>query len=172
MRTLIDHGVDVNLTDDQGCTALVSACLWNFRDVAMMLLKCGADPSIQDKHGSNALIYAAYCAGPEVVRALLRDGRVAVNHANHKGETALWEACYCNLMDVARVLVMEGGADPSLADKQGRTPLAIAQEKGHRECIELLEVSSWCNAVNSTGWGNERYPVFSSVHWLGHRLAR
>ena len=50
------------------------------------------------------------------------------------------QACYCNLVEVARLLVVEGGADPSLADKQGRTPLAIAMEKGHQECVDLLEV--------------------------------
>lgn len=41
---------------------------------------------------------------------------------------------------VVRVLLLQGGADPSIGDRHGQTPLQIAQEEGHDECVQLIQV--------------------------------
>jgi ankyrin repeat protein len=35
-------------------------------------------------------------------------------------------------------LLLTNGADKEVKDNQGRTPLKIAEEKGHQEIVELL----------------------------------
>lgn len=50
--------------------------------------------------------------------------------------------CFClrPSCQVVRVLLLQGGADPSIGDRQGQTPLQIAQEEGHDECVQLIQV--------------------------------
>lgn len=46
----------------------------------------------------------------------------------------------CAIHDKAECmkLLLRSGADPSLRNAQDKTPLDIAQEKGHRTCEELV----------------------------------
>ncbi len=55
VRTLVDHGADLNLQDPDGTTALVLAIINAHYDVASLLLARGADPNIADITGMNAL---------------------------------------------------------------------------------------------------------------------
>lgn len=63
-----------------------------------------------------------------------------VNVPSQRGYTALSWACSGGRVGAARVLLLEGGADPSLANAKGETPLDIARDKGHHQCVQLLQV--------------------------------
>lgn len=55
-RLLLEHGADVNHQDIDGETALVDTIQGGAYDIALLLLKAGADPTIkEDKHGYTAI---------------------------------------------------------------------------------------------------------------------
>ncbi|XP_060062449.1 ankyrin repeat domain-containing protein 34A-like [Ylistrum balloti] len=78
VRILLDGGVDVNVRDDMGRTALMSACIrhgsyklesWNREErILTLLLEKGADPVAKDKHGRTALTYAIQYTAPWSMR--------------------------------------------------------------------------------------------------------
>ncbi len=57
-KTLIKHGADVNLADDQGTTPLIMASTVNHEDLVRLLLDAGADPNRSDESGYRASDYA------------------------------------------------------------------------------------------------------------------
>ncbi len=57
-KTLLKHGADVNLADDQGMTPLIMASTVNHEELVRLLLDAGADPSRSDESGYRASDYA------------------------------------------------------------------------------------------------------------------
>ena len=53
---MIDKGVNVNIVDHLGNTALMHACRSNHTDVVELLLQNGADINIVDKAGCHVLL--------------------------------------------------------------------------------------------------------------------
>jgi hypothetical protein len=78
LRTLTAEGlVDVNLVNEWGESPLLWACRAGHRDIALHLLKCGADPSIASVEGTTPLHFlstfdAQYI--PEICERLLKAG--------------------------------------------------------------------------------------------------
>jgi len=58
VRMLVEVGADLNLTDPEGTSAVVSAIINGHYDVAALLLDKGADPNLADKDGRTALFAA------------------------------------------------------------------------------------------------------------------
>ena len=90
-----------------------------------------------------ALIPAAERGHVEVVRYLLTESDVDVDHVNNLGWTALLEAIILSDGGPAHqeivALLIEHGADVDLADGDGVTPLAHARSRGFDEIAALLE---------------------------------
>ncbi|WP_202964977.1 ankyrin repeat domain-containing protein [Neobacillus niacini] len=57
---LINNGIDVNMTDEDGHTALHSICEHPNLDVAREILKRGGDINIRNKYGNNELWTAVF----------------------------------------------------------------------------------------------------------------
>jgi tetratricopeptide (TPR) repeat protein len=70
VRKILDAGMDVNLADDDGRTALMYSAGWGHAEVLKMLLSKGARPNKADRHGSTALIFAIAAGRDDIVSIL------------------------------------------------------------------------------------------------------
>ena len=139
---LLDHGANIDKNGSYGGTALLNACGMGHLEVVELLLSRKADPTICNDFGWTPLMVASSDGHVDVVRCLVRNKavRATIDTQDDIGRTALWRASYGDRTETVKVLV-EVGANPMVADRDGRTPLDMAKNEGHGECITILEVS-------------------------------
>jgi len=149
MRTLINHGADVNKQNDFGSTAL----MWSVSDPAKvrLLLDHGANVNLTARSGRTALIIAAFTnPSAEVARLLLAKGaKVDVMDTHHV--TPMNAATFGNDTETVRLL-LAAGADIETADTFiGLTPLMNAAGNRNLEAVKLLVAKgAKINAVSKT----------------------
>ena len=111
-------------------------------DILKLANEAGADPALTNRYGGIALIPASERGHVEVVRYLLQQTDVDVDHVNKLGWTALLEAILLSdggpRHQAIVALLIEAGADVDLADKDGVTPLAHARMRGQSDTAGLL----------------------------------
>src|SRR3954449_6826272 len=143
---LIEAGADVDIRDDRLDNAFLYAGAEGLLDILRLANEAGADPALTNRFGGTALIPASERGHVEVVRYLLDETDVDVDHVNDLGWTALLEAVILGNGGPAHVeivrLLLQHGADPSLPDRDGVTALEHARRKGHAEMVALLEAPS------------------------------
>jgi len=152
---LIKHGADINKSSESGNTALSSACDKGHVSSVKLLLDANADINRMNKKKETPLIRATLKGHDAVVRVLLSHPDIDIGHRDCDGETALFKACEENKHSVAKLLLEKSrSADDDSESKSdgdekvdigigtlntnGDTPLSIAANKGHSECVELL----------------------------------
>ena len=155
VQFLVDTGVNIDVVDSNGRTALMLASKTGHEDivktllsagangsqdghswVGQILLKKGADPNIWNKDGATALMYASHNDHSEVVEILLKGG--ADPNIQKKDEaTALMYASQNGHFEVVQIL-LKGGADPNSRTENGATSLMVASENGHFEAVQIL----------------------------------
>jgi ankyrin repeat protein len=142
VRVLVEAEADVDIRDDRLDNPLLYAGAEGLLDILRLVNEAGADPAITNRYGGIALIPACERGHVEVVRYLLEESDVDVDHVNNLGWTGLLEAIIladggAAHQEIVRLL-LEHGADPELADREGVTPLAHARAKGQMEIAGLL----------------------------------
>lgn len=70
VRLLLEHNVDVNVRDENDCTALMFASARNRPEIVRLLLQNGADISLRANNGYDALLYAIFSEAKESVQVL------------------------------------------------------------------------------------------------------
>lgn len=132
-------GMNPNVQDARGWTALLVAAQAGRDHIAQSLLDKGADVNAQSSDGSTALMAAAERAHRDTLNVLLARG-ADVNLANREGQTALLRAAAKGHSEVARLL-LNHGAKVNIRDKEGRSPLAWAEINDHEEVARLLKIA-------------------------------
>jgi ankyrin repeat protein len=166
MRLLLARGADVNQANDYGNTALHLAAGRGHEEIVLTLLSSGADISRKGYRGKTPLMDASLRGHVAVVRLLLRSmGGGGLDERNEDGITALWYACLYGNADVLRALLL-AGADHNIAHSDARTPLQVAEEEEHHECVALVQVST---SLVSRAKGHMAAPYARSVVpvWYG-----
>ena len=74
IQLLLDGGVRINSTSDNGTTALMMAARGNHPEAVKVLLKNGADPNIRNEGGGTALQWALAKNREEVAELLKSSG--------------------------------------------------------------------------------------------------
>ncbi len=127
---LLDNGLDINATDDDGNTALMHA-IKNRADSRFVLML------IKEKANINALNNAQDSAlwlilkqqdSPDNLKLLLEYG-ADPNQKNLKKETPLWYQLHQNGNDVLTQILLQSGADANTPNAAGELPLWYAFNK-------------------------------------------
>jgi ankyrin repeat protein len=143
LLVLLDAGADVDAQDATLDNPLLYAAREGFLDITRLANEAEADPTITNRYGGVAHIPASERGHVEVVRYLLDETDIDVDHVNRLGWTALLEAIVLSdggprHQEIVRLL-LEAGADPDLADADGVRPLAHARSRGQTAIARLLE---------------------------------
>ncbi len=151
LRKVLEAGLNVNATFDDGSTPLMGAAQTGHIDRVRALISAGASANAQTRDGTTALLLAAQGGRAEIVRALL-DAGAAVNVRTKTGVTPLIDASFGGHLETVRVL-LEKGADPNLSLEDGSTALMAASVKGQNDIVRaLLGAGAPVNAgINSGG---------------------
>jgi uncharacterized protein len=145
LRTLLEAGADVNAQDATLDNPFLYAGREGLLDILRVANEAEADPTITNRYGGVALIPASERGHVEVVRYLLNETDIDVDHVNRLGWTALLEAILLSdggprHQEIVALLI-EAGADVDLADGDGVRPLTHARERGQARIVALLEAA-------------------------------
>lgn len=148
VAALLDAGADIDEETDEGVTALMLAARTAHLEMLEWLLDHGALVDARTVTGDTALIMASDGRNEwtrdfsfnsrieQCMRRLVQAG-ADINATNDGGVTAVHAATWG--FDAGRVsCLLELGADPNIADRDGRTPLSVAQAKGHAAMVQAL----------------------------------
>jgi ankyrin repeat protein len=142
LRALLDAGADVDAQDAQLDNPFLYAGREGLLDLLRVASEAGADPTITNRYGGVAVIPASERGHVEVVRYLLEETDIDVDHVNKLGWTALLEAILFSEGGPRHqqivALLIENGADVDLADDDGVRPLAHARARGQHAIVRLL----------------------------------
>jgi serine/threonine-protein phosphatase 6 regulatory ankyrin repeat subunit B len=140
MRALMADGVDVNIRDIDGNTALLIACEKGDMEIADLLIDEGASVEVRNCDERTPLMEAAKhrTMGVELVQRLYQaDPNLDLNAQDTQGETALLEAARAGEPDTVECLVQRG-ANINAANRRGATPLIEMARHPHPQPIRIL----------------------------------
>ncbi|XRM44278.1 hypothetical protein ABZX51_007425 [Aspergillus tubingensis] len=136
------EGIDMDIRDNKGRTALSYACeLHEVRYVEVLLLN-QAHPNLQDQEGRTPLSWAATPTGKgnsfsEILKLLLKHGANANKEDLQGWIPLMWAVSKGSDVIVAELLSSNPG-NVDHQDKQGRTPLSLAAESQYPSIMDLL----------------------------------
>ena len=155
VQYLIDVAkVDVNIADDAGRTPLTLAIKGNYNEVAMLLVKAGANPNqpyVDDDGVSHNLLFDAIMIENEEFATLLIEHGADLYYVDEKKVSTLLQASHRGLKKVVNALLTKYGTDVTNgsakdnylneASDDGITPLIAASSEGHTEVVKSLIAS-------------------------------
>ena len=143
VRTLLDHGADINLKITGGFTPLHHAAMQGNTDTVELLLEKGANIEDDNDAGDNALLLAAQENQIEVIEILTKHG-ARFSERNKQG-MSIWDfAVEAEENDLLIATVdcyrkIHGSKGSKLTMPHGKTPLHSAASKGDCEKIRVLK---------------------------------
>ena len=147
VQELLARGVNPNVPDSQGQTAVHAAAAIGAAETLDVLLQAGGEPNVQDEDGNTPLHFAADASSPRLpeddsivaIRVLLGH-RAEPDRANRNGETPLHLAARSHDRAGGVVALLDAGADPNRADRRGDTPLhaALGPNRGVSRVVAAL----------------------------------
>ena len=132
----LKEGINPNLKDPNGRTALMLAAFNGHQQVAKLLIEAGAQDSA-DNNGRTALMFASTGPYPGTVKLLLQSGSKVNRIDGHEGWTALMFAASEGQIDVVKLLIKHG-AKITIKDTDGDTAESFARQRGHLAVANLL----------------------------------
>ena len=152
---LIQHGGNVDVTDNHGTAPLHMVARSGDVDVAKALIEAGADVNARNVNyegdADNSPLHLAIHAGHGDLARLLIEAGADVQAGNHAGNPPVQVAAFAGLPEVITLLV-EAGAPVNVHDQVGDTPLHDAALQGRVEAARvLLEAGADVHANNNAG---------------------
>ncbi|PSN51182.1 hypothetical protein C0J52_06044 [Blattella germanica] len=150
VECLLELKCNFDCTNTEGETPLLKAIKQRNEEIAIKLLRVGADPNSMDKYGNTVMHFAAEGNLAIAVDMLLKlecdfDG------FNEEGKTPLLEAVMGRNEEIA-IKLLKRGSNPKAKDKYGNTPMHYAAEKELMKVVEyLLELKCDFDCTNTEG---------------------
>ncbi|AIF44968.1 ankyrin [Virgibacillus sp. SK37] len=143
VKLLIEKGINIDLRDNMQNNPFLYAGAEGYLEILKLTIEAGADPILLNRYGGTALIPAAEHGHIDVIKELVENTEVDVNHINDLGWTALLEAIILSdggekQQETIQILIKHG-ADVNIPDNDGVTPLPHAKTKGYTEIVEILQ---------------------------------
>ncbi|KAH6890155.1 ankyrin repeat-containing domain protein, partial [Coprinopsis sp. MPI-PUGE-AT-0042] len=145
-------GVDVNVADCRGRTALAHASRRAKREISKALLKVpGINATLEMDEGYTALIWASRIGDVEMLQLILDAPGIDVNEEDVGQRCALMIASRFGHVDSVKTLLKAPGININAIDEHGETALMTASEQGHVAVVQaLLEAPSVDIGLSST----------------------
>lgn len=115
---------NVDVTDGDGYTALMTASMQGYPAVVEMLLENGANVDVRDNGGDTALHKASFKGRVQVVELLIA-GRANLDLQDKGGATALINASRFGHLEIVRLL-LDNKASVDIVDKHGMSAIDYA----------------------------------------------
>lgn len=137
VNLLLSRGVDLNVKDKRGYSAMSHAIEAMYENVVDVLLsRPELDPNCRGLNQRPALLAYVWRDNKERVEKLVAHG-ADVNAQDADGDTALHGAAQTGNVEIIRLL-LDKGASLNLKNKQGGTPLMWAAVYGNDDAARLL----------------------------------
>ena len=145
LEILLSYRVDLEITDNEGQTALIKAVQQAANDIHILnntaslkniLIDKGANIHAKDNYGINVFMWAAWGGSLDVVKSLYNK-EVEVYAKDDEGQTVAHWAARGGSLDVLKFLD-ENGVDIYAKDDKGRIPLHEAASQGHQNVVNFL----------------------------------
>ena len=136
LEAFLSKGLDVNVQDKGGCSAISIATRSNKLEVIQYLISKGANPDIAEEAGYTALMLASSYGHKDIVEYLLSQGG-SLKKTAESGRTAFHLACMKGQFEIVELLIPYLD-DINVLDFAGRTPLVDAIIEGQTSIIQLL----------------------------------
>lgn len=149
VRSMLEHGADLNQRGDQGRTPLMIAARKGYTDSLREIAAKDNDLSRTDRHGWNALMHAAMEGHYDAAKVLI-DARMPVTLRSTSGYTALdvalvgggnEEPLSAERLRLA-VLLVQNGASLHQKNEKDISPVEYLKLNGEEEAIKILTAAS------------------------------
>ena len=138
VRSLVQHGADVNAAEGDGMTALHWAAEHGNRDLASFLVGAGASVRAVTRIGAHTPLHVAAKAGnPQVARVLI-DAGADVSALTTTGAAPLHFAAASGNREIIALLLDRGAGVDVREPQWGQTPLMFATAAGRTDAVRLL----------------------------------
>lgn len=140
---LLDLSADPNLTHTLDYPVILSSGLSNANkswEITDLLLSAGANPDVASEFGQTPTHAATVAGNLRTLDYLLSHG-AKVNEVDKAGNTPLHFAVSKTKRNRTPIIqsLLAKGADPSIANNTGLTGFALAERKGDRKTLRLME---------------------------------
>ncbi|MBN1232038.1 MAG: ankyrin repeat domain-containing protein [Candidatus Coatesbacteria bacterium] len=135
VKALLDQGIDANVIDANGRTALMHAVMKNEDGIVKLLLEKGASIDVRDSRGLTAFLYSA-ASDLNTLKLLVQYG-ADMNDATIDGINALLLAASSGNADNIDLL-LKLGLKINCQSANGITPLMAAAYNGKKNAVETF----------------------------------
>ncbi len=159
-----EYSAFINKPNSLGRTALSIAACQNFREIAEILVKNGADLNYESDDEQRPIHFAAFLGHPGIIEILLQAGVSVNSRSVWNGETPLILAACGGHAQTAQFLISKG-ADMEMQDSNGNRALHLAANLEHvRTVATLIKAGAEVNCENKDLYT----PLISSFVNKGH----
>ncbi len=137
VSSMLEKGVDVNVEDRQGYTALTYAAGEGHTEIVKLLVRAGSRSNVNKSFG-RALAVAVGRGHTEIAGLLIEEGASLNEKTKSYGLTTLMVAANKGYTEIVRALI-DKGAEVNARALNGLTALRLAENQGHSEIVRLLQ---------------------------------